>query len=305
MSALSGVKLWLVITLSVNLLAVPVLAVNGGRTSNEPVDMMVAKMRDTINQLLQWPSAQDIEAKRVSADRSDVVVATNQCNAWLHKVIDKTWLPADDLTPLLLRNEMDGRDVVRYMWTTNGFRIQVAQTATIFTMRLFPDEGQIMGQDRTNRLRIARDLCRRIFAKEGRRYTDQGNAVSVSNLDEKIASYSFGADTLFEFKDSPQLCGRPRTMEEAGVRKTDAAVNAQMDDNARNPDWYMTERAWNYWFHMVNWWNDGESIGVFFLKVEDGAWCPDYGGSLDRKWFTPLNYVPMRSENLRGGGVPR
>ena len=44
----------------------------------------------------------------------------------------------------------------------------------------------------------------------------------------------------------------------------------------------------NFWWRLMGWWTDGQTLGLFTLKTEGGAWEPNYGSSLDEHWLTPL-----------------
>lgn len=246
---------------------------------------------DAVSNLLLWPSSSVMEGKRLSHDLIEVAYPKKQCREWLYKVIDSSWLPDKKPEPILIKNEFDDRDVVRFRWLKNGYDIEVSQTASIFVMKLTPQDGHSMGKDDKEKLNMAKELCLQVFAKQGRRWAGQGNTIAISNLAQKIASYSFREDTIQNLQgDNIILSGRPRTMKEESIDKTQNETQGQIE-NASNSEWEMTKRAWRYWFRNVYWRNDGKCLSIFFPKVEDdvssdvGIGVPGWGGQNDKNWF--------------------
>lgn len=237
-----------------------------------------------VQKLFAWPDVATLEgAGRVPADAKEVSFPRNQTQEWLHKVLAESWLPESDTPIIFLQNEFDGRDVVRMRWKHEHWHIQVSQTASIFTIKLTPINGSGTGTSSEARAKKAKEMCLNIFAKEGRRWGTQGDVISVENLNEKITRYTFESGKRLDLKGS--VWGRGKTMQEHGVRSPKSTEQTLRQRCADNPDWDMNEVAWQYWFRMVEWWNDGESIGFYFLKKEEGAWMPNYEGNIDRGWF--------------------
>lgn len=287
----SNRRIWLLTMGAYALAMIPCATLAENLTATD-FEKVPAAIPAAVSHLLQWPPSSVIEGKILRSDAPEVAFPKKQCSEWLHRVIDPSWLPDNEPEALFIKNEFDDCDVVHIHWLKNGYRIEVSQTASIFAMKLTP-QGHDLGKDGTERLRLAKELCLQVFAKQGRRWADQGKVIAVSNLAQKIASYSFREDTIQNPQgDNGVLFGRPRTMKEEGVAKAQSETQAQAESSAGNPSWDVTEHAWRYWFRMVRWWNDGVSMGVFFPKVEGtdaradaGIGVPDYDGRVDKNWF--------------------
>lgn len=251
---------------------------------SRPPSKLTEMLPSPVQKLFSWPDTATLEGpKRVPADAKEIKFPRKQTQNWLQKVMAESWLPEGDVPTVFLQNEFDGRDVVRMCWKHEDWDIQVSQTASIFTIKLIPSNGSGTGTSPEARVRKAQKMCLKIFAKEGRRWGRQGDIISVKNLNKKIAQYIFKSGKQFDFVES--IGGRGKTMEEAGVRPPKSTEQTIHQRRADNPDWDKTAHAWQYWFRMVAWWNDGEAIGFYFLKKEGGAWMPNYEGNIDRDWF--------------------
>jgi hypothetical protein len=237
--------------------------------------------------LLQWPDSSVLKGpNRVSHAAVEVTWPEKQCSGWLQKVLATGWLPSPGAEMIFIRDEFDGRDTVRIAWERNGYIIQVSQTASVFAMKLTPLGNRNTGADSREKTQNAKLLCAQVFAKEGYRWgSGAGTKVQIKGLSEKIASYSFRPELVRHLKDDKAVCGRPQTMNEAGVKQPQNDVEALRERDPNNPNWDKTASSYSYWFRMVNWWNDGKSIGFYFLKVEEGAWIPSYCGDIDKNFF--------------------
>jgi hypothetical protein len=236
--------------------------------------------------LFQWPEPSVLNGpNRVDSNDNKVVWAKKQCTEWLNKVIAKQLLPDKNPEFIFIRDEFEGRDVVRATWEHNDYRIEVSQAASIFAIKISPLGNRTTGTDYAEKIENAKHVCLEIFNETGYRWSADGEKVPVKGLKQKIASYSFRQELVKYLQDNRAVWGRPQTEHEAGVSHTrdDAETRRQMDPN--NPDWDYSSMSYNYWFRMVNWWNDGKSIGFYFLKVEEGSWLPSYDANFDRSFF--------------------
>jgi hypothetical protein len=205
---------------------------------------------------------------------------------WIYKVVDTSWRPSTNTEMAFLRKEFLDRDVVRIMWDRNGYHIEVAQTASIFTMKLVPQGAANMGSESESRLEFARQLCRQVFNREGRLWGQDaqgaGRAVAISGLSEKIVEYSFDITKMKQLSADKVVIGVAKSMKDEGVdspapREEPSGVVALNEKS---------KEAWHYWFRNVNWWNDGQAVGFYFLKVDGpGAWVPSFVGEIDKNWF--------------------
>mgnify|MGYP001600582603 CR=1 FL=1 len=240
-----------------------------------------------VYRLIRWPDSSVLNGpNRVNADAAEVTWPKEQCSEWLHKVVGTSWLPPQVVEFIFIRDEFDDHDTARIAWEGNGYVIQVSQTASVFVMKFTPLEKGNTGADFQEKMKNARLLCARVFAEKGFRWGPGVAAkVPIKGLSEKIASYSFRPELVRYLKDDEAVCGRPQTMKEAGVEPPQNDVEALRQRDPNNPNWDKTASSYNYWFRMVNWWNDGKSIGFYFLKVEEGSWVPSYHANFDKNFF--------------------
>jgi hypothetical protein len=144
--------------------------------------------------------------------------------------------------------------------------------------------------DSPTRLGAARDLALQVFRETGRRWstddTGAGVAVPVPDLPQRIVSYSFAPATARALKDDGSVVGRPTTMREEGVQMARTAKEEENERKASDANWERSSLSWRYWVCQVHWWNDGKSVTIYFLKVEEGAWLPSFGDkNIDRNFF--------------------
>ncbi len=242
---------------------------------------------DPAYRLFQWPDSSVLAGpNRLDESAAEVTWPKKQCMGWVQKVMAPSWLFPAGTKPLFIRSEFDGRDTVRIAWECNGYAIQVSQTASIFAMKLTPMKGGNTGTDFFVKMQNARSLCTQVFAETGFRWGKHAGAkVSIKGLSQKIAAYSFQPQLARDLPDDRSVCGRPQTMHEAGVKPPQNDVEALRERDPNNPNWDKTASSYNYWFRMVNWWNDGKSIGFYFLKVEEGSWLPSFYANFDKNFF--------------------
>lgn len=242
-----------------------------------------------VSRLFQWPAESVLNGpNRVDKDAREVAWPKKQCLRWVKRVVASSWLPPKNVELTFIRNEFDERDAVRMAWERNGYSIQVSQTASLFTIKLTPlgSKNTNTGIDASQKLEKARQLCLQVFPERGQRWDQQGNAVLVRDLAKNITSYSFRLELTRHLKDDGSVYGRPQTMKEAGVKPPQNDVEASRENDPNNPNWDKTASSYHYWFRMVNWWNDGKSIGFYFLKLEGlGPWVPSYHGNIDKRFF--------------------
>lgn len=236
--------------------------------------------------LFQWPDRSVLEGpKIVNSDSNEVARPKMQCLRWLKKVIAPSWLPPEDIKMFFIRSEFDERDVVRMAWQRNDYNIQVSQTGSIFTIKLTPIGNKNSGLNDSQKIEKTKQLCLKVFTDKGKRWDNEGNEVPVNDLSKKIVSYSFDTELIRHLKDDKSMFGRPKTKHEAGVKSPQDDIEAIREKDPNNPNWDKTASSYRYWFRMVNWWNDGTSIGFYFLKVEEGSWIPSYWGNIDKQFF--------------------
>lgn len=237
--------------------------------------------------LFHWPDAAVLNGEKAIAPGASIIAAPGkQSWEWINRVIGASWLPSTNAHMHFIGKEFDGRDVTRIEWIHGDYRVEVSQTASIFTMKLIPQRGANMGRDSGQRFEAARQVCRQIFNREGRMWSQDaqgaGRPVVVPDLNEKIGEFSFDAARMKQLPTDKIVVGKARSMKDEGIDSTTPREGplSVVAPNERSPD------AWHYWFRNVNWWNDGQAVGFYFLKVDGpGAWAPSFVGEIDKNWF--------------------
>lgn len=267
-------------------------------SSDVPINKDSKKIDDNapgeVLKLSRWPDQSVLSgASRLSGDSPEVVFAKNQTNSWSERVLAPTWLPPEGTQVYFLQNEFDGRDVVRMKWQCNNYEVVMSQTASIFLIKLTPLNSCGTGVDGAAKLAFARDLVLKVFKETGRRWstdsTGAGVEVPVPDLAKKITSYSFVPGTARSLEENGVVVGRPKTMEEEGVQKPATDEDQANERKANNPNWEKSSLSWRYWFRQIHWWNDGHSVTIYFLKVEEGAWLPTFGDNNIDKGFLKIS----------------
>lgn len=240
--------------------------------------------------------------KRVDPGALAVAAPKKQSWEWINRVIDSSWLPPMNAEMAFLSKEFDDRDVTRIGWEHDDYHIEVSQTASIFAMRLVSRGNNGTGRDSTRRLENARQLCLKVFNREGRMWTQDtqgaGRPVVVHGLKESIAEACFDPARVKELPSDKVVVGVDWSMEDEGV----ASSTAGDEPSAVGPPRPGTPEASHYWFRNVSWWNDGKAIGFYFLKLDGpGSWVPSFVGEIDKNWFhDPKDRmgrpVPVRGE---------
>jgi len=231
------------------------------------------------------PSQEEVKGDGPTSVR--VIRARKQFLTWLRLVIARSWLPDEEPQMVVIRDEFDGMDVIRCHWETKVGVVRVAQTATLFSLKITPPAEPGMGRTVEELIESSERICRDVFKSTGERWTGQGEIVKIPDLSEKIAAHLFGSGIVFtQSNQRPTfLLGRGKFAHELGVNLNVTAEEATRMARPDNEDWYECAQAWRYWFRMILWWNDGKSLGFYFPKDQAGP--GDMGGSRerDRAWF--------------------
>lgn len=216
-----------------------------------------------------------------------VAYAQKEGMRWIKRVIDPAWWPPPHLSIIFIRDEHDGVDVMQCQWETNRFLIQVAQTATLFALKITPLRGSGLGQNVHENIEEAKRICVHVFNRSGERRTSQGRVVRIPNLSRKIATYLFNDGVVYVQSDQTgrYLVGRGQTAREARARRPRDEKEYLALECSENADWEKSAMAWRYWFRMVHWWSDGRVLGFYFPKDEAGPRPSGGSMTIDRKWF--------------------
>ncbi len=250
-----------------------------------PIDVTGSQVKGTrvlALKLLQWPTAQLLSTNGVPAASTNVAAAIDQAQGWIRMVVDPQWLP-ERLDPVCVRDEFEKRDIVRYKWTSRNNSFLVAQTWSMFALEIKPEAASLGGESKDQQLDAVRKLCVQVFRKTGVRPDFQGNEIEVPEFNAKLINFSFSAETTQQITNGVVLlAGRPRTMEEEGVKQPETAADAQTEGGKwLKPGWEKTSTAWQFWFRNLYWFADRDRVVIFFVKAEAG---PIFAAPDDR-WF--------------------
>lgn len=265
------------------------LLIHRGEAANEEnkPTSLIAALPSPVWKLFNWPDTAIIKGeKAIAPDAPIAIVSGRQSWLWINQVVDTAWLPPENTLMHFIAKEFDDRDVTHVEWTHGKYRVEVSQTASIFSMKLMLQEAGNVGDNSDLRYNIARQLCRQIFKREGRMWSQnargEGVPVVIPEINEKIMAFSFDVAKTKQLSADKVVVGEAKSMEDEGI---DASTRYQVvpvgvAPNERSPE------AWNYWFRNVNWWNDGKAVGFYFLKIEgSSAWVPSFIGEIDKNWF--------------------
>jgi len=221
-----------------------------------------------VGKLITWPE----ELPRVSLEglqQADMRYARKESVRWITRVVDEAWLPSDVSTLeerlVLIPDEFDGVDTVRAEWARNGYRVRVAQTKTVISLLLTPENAE--EGDKTPAQ--AKASARRLMAQVLRPHTEE--FVTTDNEDKNILPP--GTDT--------RDLALQRTFGAAGFRQASDGVYGRLP----TPPPLEYE---SFWWANVHWLAIGQSVGYFTPKGTAGPWSANLREiETDRRWFSP------------------
>lgn len=227
------------------------------------------------HQLSQWPSEKLLKSKkRLSSQSPPVKKNAAATLSWVKKIIDADWLPKEDPSLLFLRDEFQDWDTCRGTWDREGYKIQVSQTRSIFMIKLIPLDNKGTGEGFAARRKFARQLASKAFSNATSVYTWQLDRLRVSDLRERIAETSFSDMKTRMLRADQVAVGEPLTLEEFN-QNSPSPVKSESGKS-----------SFNYWYRNIYWWNDGNSVGFYFNKIDGpDANSMSWASSIDRVWL--------------------
>jgi hypothetical protein len=192
---------------------------------------------------------------------------------WIMKVVDKQWLPPDPNilreSIILIQNAFGPHDVTYSQWEAHDHFVQAAQMCTILLIRVRPRSSHPALELTTKaRVALARDAVTHVIKSEidftlneptGRKRIKKTIAADVRAASFGHADIRLCADGLHA------TCAPPRLF------KAKSLFHLR-------------------WWRSMNWWADGDGVGLYFLKTEGGPWVPSYTSALDAPWFEGSPY---------------
>lgn len=218
-----------------------------------------------IRSLFETPAA-DVEPGMLIEEQDSFRVAGAESWSWIMRTIDRQQLPKSKAGMRAFVANGDAKDCTRITWISNDFQFYVCQTRSIFVMKVSPIHGGT-GIARDRRIQVVKDVCEKVFCDTAINPSpeDEGEPVKVSDIPQKICTASF------TWAQIPDLPG-------------DEVVTGQPSFDAFYFAGAISE--FEYWYRRVSWWNDGESVGLYFPKTQGpGAIRVGLEGVLDGKWL--------------------
>ncbi|MFA6134092.1 MAG: carboxypeptidase regulatory-like domain-containing protein [Phycisphaerae bacterium] len=224
-----------------------------------------------VAKLTSWPTAERQAGRVVQRAASEWTVRAHRNSIeWIERVIDPRWLPENPNQTLgvklvLLHDADDGLDTSHVEWEKNGYRLRVSQTETVFYLDVTPAHGKISEGDANAKRMASRDIASSLLNDVAEVKTSMGDGevnIATGGTKRVLLASSFDAATVKQLDD--------------GI----VAVPGPFD--ARNP---LDCARLNFWWYLMGWWTNGQTLGLFTLKTEGGAWLAGYGSSADARWF--------------------
>lgn len=257
------------------------------RSKDNTPTMIEAALPAPVWSLFHWPDVAVLNGeKAIDPDALIVAGPGRRSWEWINRVISESWLPPTNAYMHFISQEFDGRDVTRVEWTHGDNRVEVSQTASLFAMKIISKRAENLSRDSGSRLESARQLCRHIFNREGHMWSRDAQGMVrtfvIPDLNEKIVEFSFDPAKSKQLSVDKVVTGMARSMKDEGIASATPREGLREGGvpNENSPD------AWPHWFRNINWWNDGQAVGFYFLKVDGlGAWVPSFVGEIDKSWF--------------------
>lgn len=262
-----GILFVLVVTISI-------CASRGGSPTDSGNDKetVASGFPNKVDDLFRWPSTKRLSGSNrvhMNTNRRTAKAARSSI-AWIKKILSKTWLPADANylaeNLILIRDEHGRVDVVRIGWEVKEQRIEVSQTKTIFAVKVVPLKAPNVGDTVHARKSLAKVTCTELLNHyaEVEIVEPSTSRVAKVHVMPTVLEASFDRGKIEVFPDGVHgVCAGP----EGGEK--------DFED-------------YNFWWRRISWWTNGESVGMYTLKTEGGAWAADYASEADKAWFDEL-----------------
>ena len=245
----------------------------------------------SVVRLVSWPTAQQRVGKVVQPDSSQGALrAKRESIGWIQKVVDPQWLPDNPEESLgsklvLLEKAYSGVDTSHVEWEKEGYRFRVSQTCTVFYLDVTPTQGKIAVGDVAAQRNAFRELASKVIQDVTDARSADGTRVAVGGTKPILMRVSF---------------------ETARMRESTHGIVAQ--PAALDFKDTLDRRCWDFWWRRMGWCTDGQTLGLFTLKTEGGAWKANYDATgLDRGWFRPpaaLLPKPAKGEESKKADSP-
>jgi hypothetical protein len=226
---------------------------------------------------------------RVKSDLPAVASRKTDALEWIDDVLDTRWLPPKSARVICLRKEFEDRDTIRVAWNHCGFHLEASQTFSAMALRITPSCKAGTGNNLAKRVGYARELAKKLFNDKAYMLAldgQMGPRIPIDRVKERIVSFSFLPDKTRQLPRDKVVMGFEKSIEDNGFFPAFAYIE---DEQSKDPVKGTAQATW-YWFRNIRWWNDGKSVGFYFLKLNGPgpvviSYCGmgDFGA--DRDWF--------------------
>lgn len=223
--------------------------------------------------LASWPNEEQQTLTVVKPNASEWTIrASRNSLEWINTIVASQALPDNTTDALgsrlvLLKRGHDGLDTSHVEWERHGYLFRASQTKTIFYLSVTPLQGTIADGNGATMSTASRDLASKVVkdALEFKQPLQDGERGSTSDSTKAILLHA-----CFEKAKIEQIDG--------GLVAFPAAIE---------PSNRLDRRRFNYWWRRMGWWTDGQTLGLFTLKTDGGAWRAGYDAQLDAHWLSP------------------
>ncbi len=229
----------------------------------------LGNMPKKVAEIFKWPTEDIINKNRVLANKNNGAIGAHRKSVqWIQKIVSKDWLPVapnylkNNL--ILVKDEYGLIDATHVQWEKKGYVIEVTQTQTVFVTKLVPlgtvavaktsaAKKQMVGSKLLDLL--ADEVDFRVRKPKGpRKEKKEIKSILIKSCLDEAQIYdandiTYGRCKIPDFKDKEDII------------------------------------RFAHWWGRVNWWTDGKVIGVYTLKIENGAWKASYVPGVDYSWF--------------------
>jgi hypothetical protein len=244
-----------------------------------------------VAKLVSWPTAQQRAGKVVQPDSSHGALrAKRESIGWIRKIVDPQWLPDNPEESLgsklvLLEKAYSEVDTSHAEWEKEGYRFRVSQTSTVFYLDVTPTRGKSAVGDVAAQRKAFRELASKVIQDVTDARSADGTRVAVGGTKPILMRVSFETARMRE--STHGIVAQPAALD---VKDT------------------LDRRCWDFWWRRMGWCTDGQTLGLFTLKTEGGAWRANYDATgLDRGWFSPpaaLLPKPAKGEESKKADSP-
>lgn len=223
-------------------------------------------------QLSEWPNNKTIEEKGINTSDERAVSALRQSKSWIEQVFDPKWIPQYTVEYICMKEEEDGRDVVRTRWETKDYLFEVSQTKSIFVLKINLTINNVETDTVQKRTDDTRRLFKEIFFGDYSKNQPFFPHDYAGSASDRVLEQSFSNDDIH-------------------VLKIESSSHDIITGHLTSPQPLLEPYKFG-WFDVLSWRNDGDSVIAFFQKPVGGSamvLAQEFHEHFDKDWFV----IPM------------